>query len=37
MVDNLTKFNQKKDWILAGGIWNDSGTWQDDKKLIGGI
>ncbi len=37
MVGNLAKFDQKKDWILAGGIWNDSGTWQDDKKLIGGI
>lgn len=22
------------DWILATGVWNDSGFWRDDKNWI---
>lgn len=37
MLGNRKTFDEDTGYFLACGIWDDKGTWQDDKKLSGGI
>jgi hypothetical protein len=37
MLGNRKTFYEDTGYFLAGGIWDDKGTLQDDKKFNGGI
>jgi len=37
LLSNIKTFEEENTSVLAGGLWNDAGQWDDNKKWNGGL
>ena len=37
IIGNINTFDERVDWPMAGGVWNDDAVWDDSKIWNDGI